>query len=157
MGDMLDHVVAVLHEHLVLHEVDVRSWLSLEEGLAEVSHVEAAGFAVSSVLPIEHQLRDEQDVLVPFAVGVLHLLPVVATTVVLCGEVDGLHEVVVLAACQELVVLELAVLVEPHVLLSEVSRLAQWPLRLAERAAVLQQLQLLPSAGSNLPLQRRWA
>ena len=46
----------ILREHLVLHKVDVLSELSREEDLAEFSHVESAGFAVSSALPIEHQL-----------------------------------------------------------------------------------------------------
>ena len=50
----------------------------------------------------------------------------------LCDE-DVLHEVVMLAVDQRLVTLEQVVRMEPRVLLSEVSRQAQWPLRLAER------------------------
>ena len=62
MDGLLDHVVAVLREHLVLLEVTVLSWLSLQGDLSGLSHVQ-------KVLPNDHQPRDGQDVIVPSVVG----------------------------------------------------------------------------------------
>ena len=116
--DVLDHVVAVRHGHLVLLEVDVLTYLLWLEVLSEVSHVQGDS-VVASVLPIERWLQDEQDALAQSTVGgclpggsieVLLHEDCVPTIAGLCDVEDVLHEVVVVVvAIQQLAALELVV------------------------------------------------
>ena len=133
MDDMPDHVVAVLHEHLVLLEVDVQSQLSLEVGPAELSHVEAAGSTVSSVFPLSISVEVSKTLLFHLLLEVV-LLHVVAKFCFLRVALQPLSRSSMRPVCTRwrcglqatrLVALELVVLVEAVVLLSEVKGLVR--------------------------------
>ena len=79
---MLDHVLAKLHGHLVLHEVEVHSGLLLDKDWAAASDDWAIEPASASVLSIERFLARDQSDLVSYDCASLRLLIVGATIVV---------------------------------------------------------------------------